>query len=127
MTDKQYPQDRIAHRSATLLVGGGIAGALLASSCCILPVVLFALGVSGAWIGNFTRLAPYQPYFVAGAIICIATGYWLIRRAEQAACTADAICARPLPNRVVQLVLLAALILVIAAIGFDFAAPYILS
>ena len=27
-----------------------------ASSCCILPLVLFSLGVSGAWIGNFTQL-----------------------------------------------------------------------
>jgi mercuric ion transport protein len=33
----------------------GLLGALAASSCCILPLVLFSLGVSGAWIGNFTQ------------------------------------------------------------------------
>ena len=30
---------------------GGILGAIAASSCCILPLVLFTLGVSGSWIG----------------------------------------------------------------------------
>ena len=33
---------------------GGILGALAASSCCILPLALFMLGISGAWIGNLT-------------------------------------------------------------------------
>ena len=40
------------------MAAGGLLGALAASSCCILAVVLFALGVSGAWIGNFTHLRP---------------------------------------------------------------------
>ena len=31
---------------------------MAASSCCTLPLVLFGLGVSGAWIGNLTQLAP---------------------------------------------------------------------
>ncbi len=34
-----------------LVAAGGILGALAASSCCILPLVLFSLGISGAWIG----------------------------------------------------------------------------
>ena len=45
---------------------GGIIGALAASSCCILPVVLFSLGISGAWIGYFTQLAPYQRMIFMG-------------------------------------------------------------
>ena len=50
---------------------GGILGALAASSCCILPVVLFTLGISGAWIGNLTALAPYQPIFLAATAGCL--------------------------------------------------------
>ena len=46
-----------------LAAAGGILGALAASSGCILPLALFAFGVSGAWIGNLTALAPYQPIF----------------------------------------------------------------
>jgi mercuric ion transport protein len=120
-------QDRTIRQGARLLVGGGIVGALLASSCCILPVALFSLGISGAWIGNFTQLAPYQPYFVAAALACLGGGYWLMRRSEQVACADDAACSRPLPNRLVRLILVAAALLIAAAVGFDYVAPYILS
>ena len=54
-------------RTQKFLAAGGVIGALATSSCCIVPLVLFGLGVSGAWIANLTRLAPYQPYFIAPA------------------------------------------------------------
>jgi len=55
-------------RGQGLVAVGGLLGALAASSCCLLPLVLFGLGVSGAWIGNLTQLAPYQPFFIAATI-----------------------------------------------------------
>ena len=57
---------------------GGILGALAASSCCILPLALFMLGISGAWIGNLTALAPYQPIFSAATAGCLGVGYYLV-------------------------------------------------
>src|SRR5258708_21567463 len=65
-------------RGQAMLVGAGIVAALAASSCCILPLVLFGIGVSGAWIGNLTRLAPYQPYFIAATLACLCGGYLLV-------------------------------------------------
>ena len=59
-----------------LIAAGGLLGAFAASSCCIFPLVLFGLGVSGAWIGNFTRLAGYQPYFIAATLAFLGYGYW---------------------------------------------------
>ena len=44
-----------------LIAVSGILGALAASSCCIVPLVLFSIGIGGAWIGNLTALAPYKP------------------------------------------------------------------
>src|SRR5215472_4108367 len=55
-------------RTQKLLAAGGVIGALATSSCCVVPLVLFGLGVSGAWIANLTQLAPYQPY--TGLINC---------------------------------------------------------
>ena len=49
-----------ANRS--LLVG--VVAGFGASVCCVGPLVLLALGVSGAWIGNLTALEPFRPYFV---------------------------------------------------------------
>jgi mercuric ion transport protein len=114
-------------RGQTLAAAGGIIGALAASSCCILPVALFSIGVSGAWIGNFTQLAPYQPYVIAATLAFIGAGYWLVYRSSKLACTDGEACARPLPNRFVKIVLIAATVIVIVAWAFDYVAPYVLS
>lgn len=116
-----------SRRSQRLLAAGGLLGALAASSCCILPLVLFSLGIGGAWIGNFTQLAPYQPYFISATLVFLGGGYWLVRRASKQACADGAACARPLPNRLVKGALLAATILIILAFAFDFLAPYLLN
>lgn len=110
-----------------LAAAGGLLGALAASSCCILPVVLFSLGISGAWIGNFTQLAPYKPIFIAATLAFLGTGYWLVYRSSKLACAEGEPCARPLPNRLVRIVLATATVLVIAAFAFDYVAPYLLS
>src|SRR5215510_13245071 len=89
---------------------GGIVGALAASSCCILPVALFSLGIGGAWLGNITQLAPYQPYFIAATLAFIGTGYWLVYRSSKLACADRHACAHPLPNRLVKIALLGATI-----------------
>src|SRR6266446_4632996 len=108
MTIKQ--EDRIAdtERRQRLMAAGGILGALAASSCCILPLSLFSLGVSGAWIGNLTQLAPFQPYFIAATIACLGYGYGLRYRSRKMACAEGEVCARPLPNRVITIGLILA-------------------
>ena len=52
------------------LAAGGLA-AMLASTCCLGPLVLVALGVSGAWIGNLTLLEPYRPGFISAALVAL--------------------------------------------------------
>jgi mercuric ion transport protein len=114
-------------KGQTLVAIGGIVGALAGSSCCILPVLLFSLGIGGAWIGNFTQLAPYQPYFVAATLAFVGAGYWLVYRSSKAVCAEGEACARPLPNRLVKAALVAATVIVLAALAFDYLAPYVLS
>ena len=114
-------------RRQGLMAAGGLLGALAASSCCILPLALFGLGVSGAWIGNFTRLAPYQPWFIAATMAFLGYGYWLVYRSSRLACADGAACTRPLPNRIVKAGLVLATILVLAALGLDFLAPLFLN
>ncbi len=106
---------------------GGLLGALTASSCCILPVVLFSLGISGAWIGNFTQLAPYKPVFIAATVAFLGTGYWRVFRSSRIACAEGNACARPLPSRIVKGTLVVATVLAVAAFAFDYIAPYVLA
>src|SRR5215472_10923112 len=113
-------------RTQKLLAAGGVLGALAASSCCIAPLVLFGLGVSGVWIANLTQLAPYQPYFIAATIACLAGGYGLMYRSRRRACMDGQICARPLSNRIVTSGLILATILVVGALALDVLAPLFL-
>src|SRR6266852_6899108 len=109
-----------------LIAVGGILGALAASSCCIVPLILFSLGVGGAWIGNLTALAPFKPLFVAGTAGLLGYGFYLVYWKPKRACADGEACARPIPSRLVQLVLWMATALVIAAFAFDYVAPLLL-
>ncbi len=109
-----------------MLAVGGILGALAASSCCIIPLILFSLGIGGAWIGNLTALAPYKPLFVTGTAAVLGYGYYLVYWKPKRACSGNAACARPIPSRLIQIVLWIATLLVIAAFAFDSVAPLLL-
>lgn len=75
-------RDDVAARAALWLAGGA---ALLASSCCVLPLVLVVVGISGAWIGQLHRLAPYSPWLSGLAIVSLfAAGWWIYRPSARA-------------------------------------------
>lgn len=105
---------------------GGVLGALAASSCCILPLALFSLGIGGAWIGNLTALAPYQPIFAAFTLAVLAFGFWRVYGARPA-CATGAACARPLPRRMVKAGLWFATLLIGAALALPFVAGELLA
>jgi mercuric ion transport protein len=127
MTVKEEDIATGSERGQTVLAVGGLLGALAAASCCILPVALFSLGISGPWIGNFTQLAPYQPYFIAATFVFLGSGYWLVHRASKRACADGEACALPLPNRLVRAAMVVAILLVVAVLVFDFVAPLFLN
>ena len=104
----------------------GLLAAVAASSCCLLPVVLFTLGIGGAWIGNLVRLAPLQPYFIAAAAVSLGAGYCLVYR-SRVACANHGTCCTPIADRLVTSVLVLATVLVVLAIGFKFLAPLLSS
>ena len=114
--------ERAEGRRMGLVAAGGVLGALAATSCCIVPLVLFVLGIGGAWISNLTALAPYQPIFIAATLGLLATGYYLVYRRRDAACADGKLCARPLPRRGVKLALWTATALIAAAIAFPYVA-----
>lgn len=115
-------RDIILHRKSWFAVGGGIS-AVLASSCCIAPLLLLSLGVSGAWIGNLTALEPFKPWFIAVALAFIALGFWQVYFKTKPACDEGTYCARPESSVLTQAVLWAATLLVGLAASIDWWAP----
>lgn len=106
------------------LAAGGLAGALLASSCCVAPLVFVFMGVSGAWIGNLTALEPYKPIFAAIAVVFIGLGFRQVYFQPAADCADGVQCARPGSTILIKSVLWIATLLVIAALTVDWWAPY---
>jgi MerT mercuric transport protein. len=101
---------------------GSITAALAASSCCVIPLVLFTLGIGGAWISNLTALAPYQPLFVVLTLAFLAWGFWMVYRKPQVAC-AEGYCTRPLSDRIAKTGLWIATVLIALALAFPYVAP----
>lgn len=105
---------------------GGVLGALAASSCCVLPLLLFSVGIGGAWIGNLTALAPYQPVFAAFTLAVLGLGFWRVYGPRRA-CAEGGACARPLPNRLVKASLWLATVLIAVALAFPYLASLFLA
>lgn len=105
------------------LAAGGALGAFLASACCVGPLVLLTLGISGAWIGNLTALEPYKPIFAVFALGFIAAGFRQVYFRTSAVCEPGSYCARQASARITKIALWASFILVVAALTIDWWAP----
>lgn len=88
-----------------LFAAGGLIGAILASTCCVLPLLLVSLGISGAWIGQLTALSPYQPYFLVSALALLGAGFWQAYRRKPEVCAPGSICAKPTSGRLTKSIL----------------------
>ncbi|MGI4848034.1 MAG: mercuric transporter MerT family protein [Janthinobacterium lividum] len=82
----QGDRDPARSRLSLGLVALGLLSTLLASTCCVLPLVLVLLGIGGAWMVNLTAMAPVTPVFIVIALAALGwAGYLLFRPA--AGCT----------------------------------------
>jgi mercuric ion transport protein len=101
-----------------------VLGAVLASSCCVVPLVLVTLGASGAWIGNLTVLDPYKGYFAVVTVAFLGAGFWQVYWKKEVACEADSYCASPTSGNVIKVALWVAAALIFSALTIDWWAPW---
>lgn len=103
------------------LAAGGIA-AILASTCCLGPLVLITLGFSGAWIGNLTALDPYRPIFIGVALVALLFAWRSIFHPARA-CAPDDACAAPQVRTAYKVFFWIVGVLVLIAIVFPYLMP----
>lgn len=114
----------IEKRKQTLFATSGAIGAILASTCCAVPLLLLTLGVSGAWIGNLTLLEPYRPISASIALVFIALGFRQVYFKAKPVCEDGSYCARPESSVITKTVLWLSTVLVLLALTIDWWAPY---
>jgi len=93
-SDIQVPPSGDPRPPAPALALAGLA-ALLASSCCVLPLALALAGISGAWISQLRVMEPYSDGLLVLAVAALAWAAWRIygRSARAASvCEADEAC-----------------------------------
>ena len=103
------------------LATGGLA-AILASACCLVPLLLVSLGLGGAWIGNLTLLAPLRPVFLGVALVAMVLAYRRIYRSE-AECEPGEVCALPETRRAYKVLFWIVAALILIALGFPYVLP----
>ncbi len=103
------------------LAAGGLA-AILASTCCLGPLVLVSLGLGGAWVANLTALEPYRPWFLGAASVALFFAWRRIYR-PAVACRPGERCAVPATHRAYKILFWIVAALVGAGLGFPYAAP----
>lgn len=106
-----------------LFAAGGIAGAVLASSCCIVPLILITFGVSGAWISSFRVLEPYKPIFIIITLVFLGAGFWHVYFKKPEPCDDDSLCAKPASARFTKLALWVGSLMVLLALTINYWAP----
>ena len=103
------------------LIALALLSSLLASTCCVLPLVLVLAGVTGAWIANLQALKPFTPYAIALTVVALGWAGWLVLRPARACTREDAACAttRPLMRRI----WLGCALFIALLLGFPLIAP----
>lgn len=111
---------RRAARWAAL--GGNLAAWGVCSACCLLPALLIALGVTGAFFGWLDSLAAYKWYFLLATIASLGIGFYLVYF-RKPVCRSGAACSSCKPGWGVRAGLWVALIVALSGIAFEFAEP----
>lgn len=99
--------------------------AIGASVCCVVPLVLVLLGISGAWIAHLTALDSWRPWFVSATLLCLALAFWALY-GPASRCRTDGVCVDPLVLRRRRRWLWLATALIVLLLLFPYAAGWFL-
>ena len=100
----------------------GILSALGASACCVGPLVLLALGVSGAWISSLTSLEPYRPIFIGLTLLFLGFAFYRLYLAAPV-CRPKLGCGNPRSLKRRRLAFWVVTVLVLGLIAVPWFAP----
>ncbi|WP_341909930.1 mercuric transporter MerT family protein [Polaromonas sp. YR568] len=117
----ETPPPETSPHASSFALGAAAAAALLASACCVAPLALVLLGISGAWIGQLAAFEPYQPFFLASAAGALFLAWRKIWRAPD--CADGRACAAPAAKSAQKAIFLTVTAILVLVLGFPIAAP----
>jgi len=103
---------------------GSIIAAIVASACCIGPIVFALLGISSA--GLLTKLEAYRPYISVITLLLLgAAFYFTYRKRSSEKCVEGSYCARPESDKWNKRILWFSTVLIVAFLTFPYWSIYL--
>jgi len=123
-----YKKTKSYKATKKIIATGGLLGAIAASTCCVLPVILFALGISGAWISNLVSLARYKPFFIVLSLVFVGTGFWMVYFKPNISIPKiqSTSCYRPFSEKTIKIMLWFSVIIILIVFLIPYIAPFLL-
>jgi mercuric ion transport protein len=113
-------------QTATKQLWASALAAIIGSLCCVAPLVLITLGISGAWISQLTALEPYRPFFIGVMIVFLGLAYRQLYIVP-VRCAPGETCANPRLQRRQRQIFWVVVVGLAALIAFPWYAPLLLS
>jgi mercuric ion transport protein len=113
----QPPSDR-PKNATSLFAAGSVFAAIVASFCCILPIVFALTGFS--ILGASALFDSWRPYLLGLTFGLLGLGFYFAYRPRKGQCAPGATCAMPVTNRSGRLTLWIATVAVILFAGFPY-------
>jgi mercuric ion transport protein len=104
-------------------LAGSVIGGILASVCCIGPLVFALLGISGAAFAQ--RFEPLRPYFLVATYALLGGAFYSTYRPAKPGCAPGGACELPRANRVGRVMLWIAAAVVLLATAFPWYSVYL--
>ncbi|MBI2388572.1 MAG: mercury transporter MerT [Deltaproteobacteria bacterium] len=133
-TSSPSPPDAVAHgegrsrRWTVAASASAIASAIVASACCVGPLILALFGLGGGAI--LARFEPFRPYFVVVTFALLGAGFHLAYRRPPVApqvVSGDACgCPAPRTRQTGRAMLWIATAMALAFVAFPYLAPLLL-
>jgi len=101
----------------TTFICTGLAAAVGASACCVLPLALVSAGLGGAWVSQLRALERFSPLFIAAAVAAFAYAFYRLYL-KPAPCEPGTACAVPATRRRQRIVFWSTLVTAKALIFF---------
>jgi mercuric ion transport protein len=113
-------------QTATKQLCASALAAVVGSLCCVAPLVLLTLGISGAWISRLTALEPYRPTFIGVMMVFMGLAFRQLYIVP-ARCAPGEACANPGLQRRQRQIFWVVVAGLAALIAFPWYAPFFLT
>jgi len=110
-------------KAAGLPIVGGVLAGIAGSVCCVGPLALVSVGVSGAWVANLTALQAWSPVFVVLAVTAFGFAAYKLFYVPKV-CARGTACADPRTLRNQRIVFAITVPLVAALLSFPLYASW---